>query len=541
VDVLRNPTAGEVTMSASRPQQTTRPVDDDALVAIDRFIQATRDSGYKGTPSAIAELIDNALQAGANRVVITIEPGPGDTDGSLRVEVIDNGSGMDPATLRQALRFGGTTRFNDRKGFGRYGMGLPNSSLSQARRLDVFTWRSPSSVATTYLDVDEVAAGRVTRVPKALHGSRPPAAADRGFESGTAVVWTRCDRLDHRRPTTIAKKLQAFLGRVFRYFLWDGLSIEINGELVQPIDPLFLHERSMTRGGCFFGAPLDYDVELPLPDSRGTVRGRVTARFSELPVDEWHHLSNEEKHRLGVSKAAGVSVVRAGREIEYGWFFMGDKRKENYDDWWRCEVRFEPSLDEVFGITHTKQQIRPTNDLLRVLVPDLEATAKTLNRRVRQAHERLKVATRAAESEAVAASREHLLPPLPQARPSSAVRRALEALERRHPRLAVSDSTGGSFGDLRYTIVEGDAGGTRFFRSYRRNGQLVLTLNTDHPFYRRLYRPLCERQESGVALLRQQLDLVLLAAVRSEAAVGAAKARRFLETWSNTVATFLQA
>ena len=31
-----------------------------SIVAVERFIQATRDSGYKGTPSAVAELIDNS-------------------------------------------------------------------------------------------------------------------------------------------------------------------------------------------------------------------------------------------------------------------------------------------------------------------------------------------------------------------------------------------------------------------------------------------------------------------------------------------------
>jgi hypothetical protein len=528
-------------MPVSRRQDVASSLDDDTLVAVDRFIQATRDSGYKGTPSAIAELVDNALQAAATKVLILVEPNPEGEDGSLRVEVTDNGDGMDVATLQQALRFGGTSRFNDRRGLGRYGMGLPNSSLSQARRVEVCTWRTPSTALSTYLDVDEIAAGKVTRIPKPRRASRPVAAADRAFESGTTVVWTLCDRLDHRRPTTIAKKLRAFLGRVFRYFVWDGISIEVNGELVEPIDPLFLHERSLTKGGQIFGTPLEYDIRLPLPDGHGAVGGHVTATFSELPVEAWHHLSNEEKHRLGVSKAAGISVVRARREIEYGWFFMGDKRKENYDDWWRCEVRFEPSLDEVFGITHTKQQIRPTLELLHALVPDLEATAKALNRRVRQAHERLKAAIKVAESEAVAANREHLLPPLPAARPSAAVRQALKALERRHPRLAADDSGDDSPSELRYAIVEGDVGGTRFFRSYRRNGQVVLALNTDHPFYRRLYRPLSEGEAPGMAALRQQLDLVLLAAARSEAAIGSTLARRFLDTWSNTIATFLRA
>ena len=32
-----------------------------SIIALDKFIQATRDSGYKGTASAISELVDNAI------------------------------------------------------------------------------------------------------------------------------------------------------------------------------------------------------------------------------------------------------------------------------------------------------------------------------------------------------------------------------------------------------------------------------------------------------------------------------------------------
>jgi hypothetical protein len=52
------------------------------------------------------------------------------TSEPLNLSVLDNGCGMDPTTLRQALRFGGSSRFNDRSGLGRFGIGLPNSSLS---------------------------------------------------------------------------------------------------------------------------------------------------------------------------------------------------------------------------------------------------------------------------------------------------------------------------------------------------------------------------------------------------------------------------
>lgn len=524
-------------MSPASAQHRSAPlVDDDTLVAIDRFFLATRDSGYKGTPSAVAELVDNALQAGATHIAINVAPNENEDEGTLCVEIIDNGTGMDDATLHQALRFGGSTRFNDRHGLGRYGMGLPNSSLSQARRVDVFTWRSPRNVITSFLDLDEVIAGRLTRIPKPIEASPLPSAAALGFRSGTAVVWERCDRLDHRRASTITKKLHGFLGRVFRYFIWDGVKIVVNGEKIKPIDPLFLNEDSMTVGGRAFGTPLEYDIKIPLSDGRGIAEGRVIVLFSELPVEKWHHLSNDEKQKLGIPKSAGVSVVRANREIEYGWFFMGEKRKENYDDWWRCEIRFDPSLDEVFGITHTKQQVRPTHDLLEVLTPDLEATAKTLNRRVRLAHEELKVSKRATDSEIVAAAKDRFLPPLPEKKPSDGARRAIEALERRHPQLKSSKLIASQ---PSYSIVESDIGGKRVFNSFRRGEQLIMAINTDHPFYKRLYHPLCEDESATSSALRQRLDLVLLAAARAEVQVGTSASRQFLDAWSSAIAAFL--
>ena len=86
---------------------------------------------------------------------------------------------------------------------------------------------------------------------------------------------------------------------------------------------------------------------------------------------------------MEISKNAGVSILRAGREIDYGWYFMGKKRKENYDDWWRCELEFQPELDELFGVTHIKQGINPSLELNALLSPDMERIAHQLNSSVR--------------------------------------------------------------------------------------------------------------------------------------------------------------
>src|SRR5437879_4615478 len=156
--------------------QVKRPnARDCSIIALDRFIQATRDSGYKGTASAISELVDNSIQAGASEICIrvTAMEADGTEEKAIEVSVFDNGCGMDPFTLRQALRFGGSTRFGDRSGLGRYGMGLPNASLSQAQVVTVYTWqlsgtprgsgnarargdRPTALVYMSYLDGDEM-------------------------------------------------------------------------------------------------------------------------------------------------------------------------------------------------------------------------------------------------------------------------------------------------------------------------------------------------------------------------------------------------
>src|SRR5439155_2546284 len=91
---------------------------DASIIALDKFIQATRDSGYKGTASAISELVDNSIQAGATRLEISVLATSADDEKTIEVSVLDNGCGMDPFTLQQALRFGGSTRFGDRSGLG---------------------------------------------------------------------------------------------------------------------------------------------------------------------------------------------------------------------------------------------------------------------------------------------------------------------------------------------------------------------------------------------------------------------------------------
>ena len=110
-------------------------------------VKAMRDNGYKNAAYALAELMDNSVQAGAKEVSLLCYETHQIVSQRGRnvineIAVLDNGEGMSSFVLQKALQFGNGTRLEENKqtGIGKFGMGLPASSISQARRVDVGTW-----------------------------------------------------------------------------------------------------------------------------------------------------------------------------------------------------------------------------------------------------------------------------------------------------------------------------------------------------------------------------------------------------------------
>ncbi|MFF5219507.1 ATP-binding protein [Micromonospora sp. NPDC000442] len=493
------------------------------LVNPANFLVATRDSGYKTTGLAVAELIDNSLQAGARHVAVDVAAGRGG-DCRAEITVTDDGDGMDAASLAGALTFGGTSRFNDRNSLGRYGMGLPNGALSRSRRVEVYTWRRSSGVLWSRLDIDELAqSGDVTLPPVELI-DRPEFVPC--TTSGTVVRLTRCDRVEYKRPSALARRLREDLGRIYRHFLARGVILQVNGQLVVANDPLCLLPGSKITGGRQFGDDLRYEI----PVSSAT--GAISVTFSELPIDRWHALSTEEKRSMGVTAGPPVSVVRAGREIDRGWFFMGGKRRENYDDWWRCEIRFDPILDELFGITHAKQTISPRPELLDIISPDLETIARALNGRARNRFLLVKATEPLNAAEKQAARADPSLPSLPRGRRSvpGELKDLVDGLSRN---------------EAPYQIAAAELPTMAAYEVVVRDRQIVVLLNTKHPWYRDLYGPLAMSESGRDHDLARQVALTVLASARAEAALlrGAERghAQRLRQASSNVLATFMNA
>lgn len=499
------------------------------IIALHRFIEATRDAGYKSISSALAEIIDNSIEAGADKIEIAFDKSE---SGELTVMISDNGCGMKPSVLRSALQYGGSTRFNSRLDMGRFGMGLPNSSLSQAKRVEVITWRKPTSVWRSYLDVDEIASGALKSVPAPQRTNRKFAKT----ESGTIVVWTKCDRIEFKNEKSFLSKIRKVLGRIFRKHIWEGKEIVVGGESVRPIDPMFLSSADLGNA-VPFGPPLEYKISVP--DARNKT-STVKVQFVELPIEKWYVLSNDQKQARGISKRAGVSIVRAGREIDSGWFFMGKKRKENYDDWWRAEISFEPELDELFGVTNTKQGIRPQEFLNDILSPDIEPIAHALNGRVRSRYAAVKARLERTNAEKIAARRDHLLEP-PE---KTQIRSEDLMLYGLHSNPIRFNEKNNLIRGLNYRIETKSISDKSFFVPVLGEQEIIVLLNEDHPFNQCVYSPFVRLSNQNAGITLQHLELLLLAAARAECTVSPTDKLSVIKTlreeWGKVLATFLE-
>ncbi len=90
------------------------------------FVRGIRKVGYKHTGTALDELLDNALEAGASEAhVVFGYDGRGSDKKPTQIAVIDNAVGIIPEMLRVAVLWGGTDRENSRTGLGRFGYGSP--------------------------------------------------------------------------------------------------------------------------------------------------------------------------------------------------------------------------------------------------------------------------------------------------------------------------------------------------------------------------------------------------------------------------------
>lgn len=358
--------------------------------------EALRDSGYKDTDHAIAELIDNSIDADARHVELIVVDRPPESGvryaraQTHEIAVADDGSGMDRTTLRRSLRYGDGRP--DRKRIGRFGVGLPNASMSQCRRVDIWTWQNGCDNAMhCHLDLDEIKSG-VTEIAEPKDEPLPErwreVASSTSELTGTLVVWSELDRVKWQGGKKTLEHTGRLCGRLYRHFINDplipraitlSLAKESNGHYVlnnddisacYPNDPLYLMAPS-SNAAPFHDRPMfqpfnDRQWKVEFTDDRNIKTSgdihvicsmareeAINQQKSDVQWPQSYRNPGDSPWGKDANRNLGVSIVRAKRELELSTAWVNNHEPE--ERWWSVEVRFDPALDEVFGVVNNKQ------------------------------------------------------------------------------------------------------------------------------------------------------------------------------------------
>ena len=369
------------------------------LLELGTAYQSLRESGFDFS-TAIGELIDNSVQANAKRIDINpiIEQKElDDTDESIpvitQVYVIDDGDGMDEASLNGCPQLGFSTRYNDRNGFGRFGVGATYASISQCRRTTFCSRpKRTDDFLATYIDLDEIKNKTQIDIPKPNKVYLPEIPEDINIDnSSTIVIWDKCDRLHsdaNGKPTKssdLLDSLKEWVSRAYRYTIWDGVEIYINNEKILAYDPLYLNT-SQTK------FPEDQPstvkctklIEWDVPGSQGKT-STISVKLTLLP-EAWRTEQGDGGREPAVKRRIpenqGISILRRHREIAFGNFYPMVPGQIPIDRWWGCEINFEPDLDECWEVKNVKRGVRPIEELRNELRKHLSSPISQMRKEI---------------------------------------------------------------------------------------------------------------------------------------------------------------
>lgn len=314
------------------------------------LLESVRDFGYT-LPTALSDLIDNSITAGAKRIAIAIEP----RSPAPHIAVVDDGCGMDLAKLLSAMTLGsqGPRTARSSADLGRFGLGLKTASLSQGRSITVIS-KTAADVTPVVRrwDIDHVAA---TNRWELLRDITPTSANYLELlsktTSGAAVVIEKLDRpgflqvdateLDDVLATALAS-LRLHLGMVFHRFIEDGLELRLGATSVTPWDP-FLRQYSTVLPEEHLGFQGQSISVVPF----------VLPHYTRIPPELHESAAGPD----GWNAHQGFYVYRCRRLIVPGSWLNLQLRKEEHYKLARIRVDLPNGMDDAWHLNVMKSHV----------------------------------------------------------------------------------------------------------------------------------------------------------------------------------------
>jgi hypothetical protein len=327
--------------------------------------------------SAVADVIDNSITAGASYINIYAPPSLEDP----LISILDDGCGMDLEELTQNMRIGCKDPGEDRLegDLGRFGSGMKTASFSQARQLTVITRKRGQPRIAARWDIDtiedtnswslEVFEGDEVNHIEGISTEFPT-------ENGTQIIWRKLTciekgshALDH--DSELAAKLSELKGYIALHFhrFMSGNDMRIfrlNKSKIDLIDP-FVE-----------GAPGYQEGPSAKMRCKG---GHILIKTHVLP-----HIKNMDSELLeklggsdGISENQGLYLYREKRLISAGGW-LGMARSSQLGALARVQVDIPSSLDNDWSTDVKKASLqmppRVKRDLKKFMADPVKRSKK---------------------------------------------------------------------------------------------------------------------------------------------------------------------
>ena len=313
------------------------------------LIESLRAFGYS-PETAIADLLDNSISAGARRIEIQFHW----SGVNSSITISDDGQGMSEDQLVVAMTPGSKSPLEERAAsdLGRFGLGLKTASFSQCRILTVASRKAGGSQVSRQWNLDEVErCGEWRLLHPEVTGEEIGVPCHFADGSWTVVRWTNCDRIVGTADVNDAKAQEHFhliiervikhLSMTFHRFTGGKrLVISVNGNAVPRWDP-FLEGNLATQN---LG-----DERFDYLGGTAEITPFVLPHRSKLSADEYVLAGSD----AGWNALQGFYVYRQNRLLVAGdWLGLKLTKEEHYklarirvdisnatDEQWQIDVR----------------------------------------------------------------------------------------------------------------------------------------------------------------------------------------------------------
>lgn len=354
-----------------RTDQAPR-VQSHVIAAPHKSIQEVLTKAPYPLPNAIAELVDNSLDAGATRICVRFRRNALRATG---IQVIDNGKGIPEAVFTDVMRFAWKSKHHA-SDIGMYGVGLKTAALSQAEVLRVYSkTRGAEPHGRQWLKAD-LGSERLG----VLHDSDVDQRYQEVARTSTNVPLEPCGTIvelervtDLERSVNDPEKylknatqdIDSHLGLVFHRFLERTgadnvtmhIEIEQDGQItgsrvIVPVNP-FKYDRPGARGW-----PKKFRIHVPTPNAPGQfVKLDATAHIwpkgNKLPGYKIRRVGGRTNavDSQGLFFYLNDRIVMAG-----GWANV--RTSEAHFSLARMEIALTPEAQAIIEIGYSKDTVK---------------------------------------------------------------------------------------------------------------------------------------------------------------------------------------